>query len=383
LIGVDTLGKDACTCCHACVAVCRVGCIEIVADDDGFEYPAIDSSRCMKCNECYSVCQKSVPITANNGTTAYAAKAKSNGVRAASSSGGIFSLLASCVLQKGGCVYGAAIGHNAVVEHVRAADEETLCRLRGSKYVQSRVGLVYQHVLEDLALKRWVLFSGTPCQIGGLRKYLGHKGIDGKKLICQDVICLGVPPYKAWRKYLDDLNFHGDITVNFRDKRKGWTKPSLLISDGKRTYIRRNRYNAYSMAFLSGIMHRPSCYMCGYRDMRYQSDITLADFWGIHEVLPDFADECGVSLIMSHTRKGEDFFGFIGGEMEAVKVPLEKALHGNKRAATGMEPHPDRDAFLFEIRTGRFSKAVVKYVKGGWLKWIANAGRRILRNSRN
>lgn len=371
----------------------------MVPDEEGFEYPQTDTSACENCGMCENLCaapdrlacgdstrEGAAPGEAASGsaapgdaasegaavhkTCAYAAKAKSDTVRMASSSGGISALLARQIIAEGGVVYGAAVGANALIEHVRVTDEAGLSGLRGSKYVQSSMGSVLQMVAKDLAANRPVLFTGTPCQTGGLKNYLRKKRQSDSSLIYQDIVCHGVPPYKAWRKYLDDSGYHGDVSVSFRDKSSGWRDFSLRLAQPGRVYQRKAGRDPFYMAYISGIMLRRSCYECRYRNMRCSSDITLADFWNNHEVLPRFADDAGVSLVFVHTGKGEDALQSISAEILLAGVSVEDGIRSNRQAIIeGPVPHPKRDVFLTQIEAKNFRRLAVRYVKGGILRW--------------
>lgn len=353
--------KSACSGCSACAVACPVHCIEMVADDEGFDYPIVDEAKCTGCGLCDRVC---VPAPARPDaveTAAFAAKSKSDEIRRCSSSGGVFTALAERTLNGGGAVYGAAVGKNGVVEHIRVTSPEELARLRGSKYVQSRMGGIYARVREDLQNGLPVYFSGTPCQVGGLRNYLPkhHPG----QLVCQDLICHGVPSRKVWRKHLAELGFSGeeDIAVSFRDKTDGWTDFSMRISQGERVYRRRFGEDAYGRAFLSNIILRPSCHRCHYKQMRYRGDLTLADFWGVQEVLPDFFDRKGVSLVLVHTETGKKAFDEILPALEWKNVPLAPAIQGNRSPINGISPHPNRDRLLRRLDQKPFAELVGRY----------------------
>lgn len=351
-----------CAGCYACFAVCPRQCIQMKPDRDGFEYPEIDRTLCTDCHLCEKVCRLSPILKDAVNTMAYAAKAKSNSIRLESSSGGVFTLLAEWILQQGGAVYGVALNKDAAAQHIRVADRDELYRLRGSKYVQSRIGSVYKSVEEDLSQGLWVLFSGTPCQIGGLRNYLGEQSHDS--LLCQDLICHGVPPQKAWKKYLHEKGFDGNAEVSFRDKSISWASFSMRIKQGNRSYKKLFAKDAYGRAFLSNVMLRPSCYSCRYKGMNYRSDITLADFWGIQDVLPDFMDDLGVSLLLIHTKLGQKVFEEIEPELESRNISVEDAVRGNMSSITGVTAHPNRARFFNRIDNRSFEWLVSKYVKG-------------------
>lgn len=355
--------KQACSGCGACANACPKQCIAMTPDADGFEYPEVDRERCVECHLCERMCGPGPKRTDALETRAFGAKSQSLELRWSSSSGGTFTLMSERILEKGGVVYGAAIGKDAVVEHIRAADMDALLRLRRSKYVQSRMGNAYRQAKDDLSQGLWVLFTGTPCQIGGLRNFLA--GENTEKLVCQDIICHGVPPYKLWKKHLRELGFEGDADINFRKKATGWNYGyHLEISDEKRTYSKTFQDDPYGAAYLTNLMLRPSCHHCQYSGRNWRSDITLADFWGVERALPDFADDLGVSLALVHTQKGMELFDEAAPFMHTQQVDVESALWGNRFAVAGTKPHPKRNLFLQKIDHASFKRLAITYARG-------------------
>ena len=375
---ITITNKQDCSGCYACYSACPTQCIQMKADIQGFEYPAVDKSLCVECRICEEVCQKSKKRLDAARPVAYGAKAKSDETRLKSSSGGIFTLLSEWVLRKNGVVYGAAMVNGADVEHIRISQSIELDQLCGSKYVQSRIGTAYTRVKEDLDRGLWVLFTGTPCQIGGLRNFLREKNYE--TLLCQDILCHGVPPQKAWKKYLSEKGFdtQKDMKVSFRDKSTGWSAFSVVIQQGRRLHKKRFLKDSYMRAFLSDIMLRPSCYDCSYKNMSYRADITVGDFWGIERVAPDFADEYGISLVFNHSAKGKLVFEEIKQEMDYKNVTVEEAIQNNMNAVMGAREHGKRTLFFAKIDEKPFEWLVAKYVKGKlWIRAIRYIKRKL------
>lgn len=371
--------KSLCSGCTACVNVCPQKCIHMQPDDEGFEYPQVDAARCTNCHLCENLCEKSPPPPGQIPTLAYAAKALSAELRMASSSGGLFTLLAQWVIGQGGAVYGAAAGPDASVQHIRVTSTDELDALRRSKYLQSRVGTALHQARQDLEAGRWVLFTGTPCQIGGLQNFLGPRVFP--TLLCQDIVCHGVPPYKAWKKYLSEKGFSGSARFSFRDKTSGWASYAIHLSQPGHTLTLPGRKCAYIRAFLADIMLRPSCYHCHYKNMGYHGDITLGDFWGIEQALPDFSDDVGVSLVFVNTAKGQAALEQISSALALRPVPVEDARRGNATAIAGARPHPNRSLFFSQMDTRRFEWLVTKYVKGSLLsRALRRVGNKIKSN---
>ena len=305
---VDKKFQNECSGCSACAEICPVHCIKMTSDKQGFLYPEIDHNLCINCGACDRVCEsatfrnveETVPL-------AYAAYARDSQLRMQSSSGGFFSLAAEKCLEENGVVVGASMSPDCYhVEHTFVTNKESLQALRGSKYLQSHSEGVFHKIKSLLEEGTQVLFSGTPCQVDGLKAYLGR---DYDNLLCIDFICHGVPSEKTWKKYCDEIEEKSGrkiASVNFRHKKYSWeniTNPSLNKT-GELIYKSRNE-EPFLRLFLANYGLRPSCYECRHKGINRKSDITMADFWGIGNVLPAFSDGRGVSLILAHSSKGE------------------------------------------------------------------------------
>ena len=237
--------KENCYGCGACVAACPQSCIAMSRDEEGFEYPVVDSARCTECSKCHDVC----PFADLPDTTgfrlqplAYASWNLDENVRRASTSGGVFSALAECMLSKGGVVFGAAFEDSFTrVRHIGIATPEELIRLRGSKYVQSSTTDAFDQVRQELASERHVLFSGTPCQVAGLRNLLGPNTTG---LLTCDLVCAGVASPGVFAKYIEEQcrSFQAPtVAYSFRDKKQGWNFPVVSQSfENGRLYTRWN-----------------------------------------------------------------------------------------------------------------------------------------------
>lgn len=302
--------KSNCCGCWACVQQCPKQCISMQVDEEGFLYPDVDTSTCIDCGLCEKVCpvinqkEERIPLQT------FAAKNPDEEVRTQSSSGGIFSLIASYVIKRNGIIFGARFNDKWEVIHSYTDTESEIHKFRGSKYVQSQIGSSYNQAKTFLKQGRIVLFTGTPCQIAGLRLFLGK---DYDNLLTMDFICHGVPSPGIFRKYLQEAtndNISNIKRINFRDKSKGWKKFCFLMeyeqSDGsKKTMIQQLDKNPFRKGFLSNLYLRPSCHKCPAKSLKSGSDITIGDFWGIQNVLPEFDDDKGTSVIIANTSKGD------------------------------------------------------------------------------
>lgn len=262
----------------------------------------------------------------------YACYSKDNDNRIKSSSGAVFSLLAEMVLMKRGIVYGVAMSDDCYsAGFVEVTDAAELKCLRGSKYLQASVGSTYNKVRENLQNGKLVLFSGTGCQVNGLKRFLGR---DYDNLICVDVICHGVPSPKLWRKYVKHQEGVYDskmVSVNFRCKDKGWSDYGVdetFMGDKVTSHYISKEAHSYMQFFLRNYCLRPSCYRCTARRNKL-SDLTIGDFWGIDEVLPDMNDENGISLVLTRTQKGQETFDEIIPELIVSRTAYEDGVKKN------------------------------------------------------
>ncbi|MEG0701691.1 MAG: Coenzyme F420 hydrogenase/dehydrogenase, beta subunit C-terminal domain [Muribaculaceae bacterium] len=307
-------------------------------DSEGFLYPKVDASLCIDCKLCEKVC----PVINQNETrkpiAVYAAKNPNEEIRMKSSSGGIFSMLAESTINQGGVVFGARFNEKWEVIHDYTETVEGIIPFRGSKYVQSQIGDSYIKAQNFLKEGREVLFSGTPCQIAGLNKFLSK---EYDNLLTVDVVCHGVPSPLVWRDYLDHLYKTGKISaqsrkdtlpigsISFRDKRTGWKNFSFVIKDkgGKITVQETLHKNIFMQGFLNNLYLRPSCYACPSKAGKSQSDITIADFWGIQNYYPEFDDDKGTGLILINTQKASQTLSDLS--IESIKTSYNQALPGN------------------------------------------------------
>jgi coenzyme F420-reducing hydrogenase beta subunit len=299
-------------------------------DHEGFVYPHVDSKSCIECGVCSMICpQKQGQKQREEQTEIYAAYNTNENVRAASTSGGLFSMFAQWVLSQGGVVFGAAFTDTWMVRHEVAIKESEYARFRGSKYVQSDVTGIYQQVKTYLKDDIWVLFSGTPCQIDGLKAYLRK---DYEKLLTIDVVCHGVPSPKLWGKFLNWLkkkhNIKNFVDIRLRDKREGWEKCRVVFdfisnSCEKKSLVFFWGGDMYTNLFEQGISLRPSCNQCKYRSIVHPSDVTLGDCWHFQTYAPELFDNKGLSMIMLHTEKGKQLFKEISTSLVYKQIEPE------------------------------------------------------------
>ena len=353
--------KEYCTGCTACASICPTNCISMISDKDGFYLPSINSDICIGCNLCKKNCPINSPsksIYNNTPPTAYAAYSKNNEFRLQSSSGGIFSELAKNVINKKGVVYGAAFDKNFKVVHVCVDNEAELSKLRGAKYAQSDLNNIFKDVKYRLDNNQYVLFSGTPCQIGGLIAFLQ---CDYNNLLCIDFVCLSVPSPMAWNEYVKyraEEDFSGNFpkSINLRSKITGWSRYSysnVFEYNNHIKYSAKSSESLYMKLFGAGFISRKSCENCKFKGYNRISDITLGDFWGIWDILPKMDDNKGTSIVLIQSEKGKMIFDAISNRLIIQKVSLEDASSQNNAMITAINNNPKREDALRLIRSGK------------------------------
>lgn len=340
--------KQDCCGCTSCASNCPRGCITLAEDREGFKYPIVNADACTNCGACEKVCPVQNKSNAHRIMLAYAAQIKDKDVLLASSSGGMFSLLASHTLSKGGVVFGAVWADEHII-HTYIESETELYRMRGSKYAQSDLGSSFQQAHKFLRNGRYVLFTGTPCQIGGLKTFL-HKDYDN--LLTVDVACHGAPSPKVLSLYMKELKakYGEDTQLDFRSKTEGWQDYKVTAFSGDKHFFYENqKENIFMRGFLHELYSRPSCHECVFKVFQSQSDITLADFWGIKDVLPELDSYNGVSLVLIHTDKGRITTESLSTRMNLHAVETSVALRQNGALLHSEEAHPQRRDFFDRI----------------------------------
>lgn len=297
----------------------------------------------------------------------YACYNKDKDVRLSSSSGAVFSSLAEHVLNNNGIVYGVAMSEDCYsAEFIAVMDLNSLTKLRGSKYLQAKVGDTFKKVKADLQADRLVLFTGTGCQVNGLKKFLGK---DYSNLICMDVICHGAPSPALWREYAQYLEkkYNGKLKIiNFRCKYESWNNygvkkvlENITENSLKKFYVSKDK-EPYMQMFLRNYCLRPSCYECVAKKEK-MSDLTVADFWGIKEVAPEMNDGLGTSLVLIRTKKGQEIFDYISNTMKLKEVTYEAGVNGNPAEYRSCARPSQRDTFFDDMHTISFEELEGKY----------------------
>lgn len=329
-----TVDYEKCTGCGACVQRCPKQCISWAQREFEFRYPQIDKDACVNCGMCEKVCPIDKALEVRAGQKAYAAVHKDAEVLAKSTSGGAFTAIADAIFAQGGIVYGAAMLDDMQVKHIRTSGKDDFEGLRSSKYLQSDTGITYQMVEQDLRQGKIVLYSGTPCQIDGLKNFLGK---DYENLYTVDIVCHGVGSQAYFDKYMDYARErYGKIkALRFRSKEyAGWSCGGVVVvvdsSDCLKKIPYRDFDNYYYSYFLSGDIYRKSCYSCKYANTKRVGDFSLGDFWGVEALNLPLRTENGCSLLLVNNQRAMRLLDELKS-LDRVETTVEQAAHCNKQ----------------------------------------------------
>lgn len=351
---------NKCTGCMACYNVCQNHAIEMVENEEGFLYPIINKEKCIDCGKCKKVCPvNTVYKETFENMQCYAVMNQQEEDRMKSSSGGMISLFAKEILKHHGIVYGAELVHDEV-KHVRIDKVEDLYKILGSKYVQSKTGDSYLKVQKDLKNNKEVLFTGTPCQIEGLKSFLKT---EYEKLTCVSIICHGVPSPGVFRKYLREIENEKDThitNVNFRNKDYGWHEFSMQYSyeNGDKKTIPFTQ-DKYMRGFLNNYYLRESCYNCEMRfGKKNRADVIVGDFWGIENVFPDMDDNKGISAVIINSEKGIKLFQKLKNNITYKETTFADILKANPVLTSSVKYTKKRNAFFEKIKNEQIQTTI-------------------------
>lgn len=342
---MDTVYDDICFGCNACTQVCRRKAISMIEDIEGFKYPQIDMSICVDCGLCRKICPaNSSERYKQNNLRLLAVQSKDKISLLKSSSGGVFSLIAEEILSNNGVVFGAAFKEDMTCNHLVIESKDGLDVLRGSKYVHSDTNTTYIQVKNYLKEGRLVYYTGTPCQIAGLKAFL-NKSYDN--LITSDLVCHGTPSQKVFSLFISKISSaykQRVIEYYFRDKRiSGWACSSSCVTidkKGKRHYHIAHKYmSAYYNAFILGHLFREDCYKCPFADIHRVSDITIADYWGVNKYHHFEEERMGVSMVLLNSKKAIEIWNIIKAKTQFVESKMNFAVNTDN---TNLYQHSER-----------------------------------------
>ena len=349
---IELFDKKKCCGCGACMQICPKNCITMRADNEGFLYPVVDTSVCVQCGACEKVCPFNSVYEQQKPISTYGVINTNEQIRLTSSSGGAFTALARTILRQNGVVFGACFDKDYQVVIAYAEDEDSLEAFKGSKYVQAQVGESFSKCKFFLNQNKIVLFSGTPCQISGLKHFLKK---DYDSLYTVDVVCHGAPSPMVWETYLNwckrqNLGLSSVRNIFFRDKCSGWKGYSFTIKGQNCTLSTPYKYNPYMKAFLWDVILRPSCYECKAKAGASHADLTLGDFWGVDRIMPSVDDNKGVSLVLANSIKGKELLNKTV-ELNVFDTDYDKAVYYNSAIVNPVKPHPKRNYFFKNFRS--------------------------------
>lgn len=376
---IDVQDKKICCGCTACLQRCPKHCISLKEDQEGFLYPFVNKELCINCGICEKVCPFINPENPIPAISVCAAKNKDKLIRIKSSSGGVFLPLAKLIISKQGVVFGATFDSSFdKVLIVHGETEEEVLPMMGSKYLQAEVGSSYKEVENYLKGGRIVLFTGSPCQVAGLNKFLCK---NYSNLLTVEYLCHGVPSPGVWRKYKQEmlqnisaqraaagkntvlsssLNVIPAIAgIEFRNKSlHGWKKYSFVVREKSTFKVDKNSVllscyhykNPYMRGFLNNLYLRPSCYNCKSKNGVSHADLTIGDFWGVNTVIPKFDDDKGVSLVLVNSKKGKSYFKDLDMDVRYTELNVVHRMNGGFKERIPIPRY--RDVFFTSYQDG-------------------------------
>lgn len=365
-IYINDSNKSECCGCTACANICPKNAITMKEDFEGFLYPVVDKEKCINCG----LCKKTCPMINKNKREveieeAYALRTKDKNVLKNSTSGGFFTPIAEYMINNGGIVYGVGFDENLKVCHKEARTIEQVQEFRGSKYVQSYLGNIFKKVEEQLKNNKNVLFSGTPCQIEGLKNFLRK---EYKNLITVDVICHGTPSPKLWNEYIkyQEEKYKSKIKeVYFRNKTYGYHSGTmkLVFNNGKK-YYGSARVDYMLKSFFKEISSRPSCYNCKFKTRNHVSDITIYDCWSIEKLNSNVKDDdLGYTNIIVNSESGKDIIDKIIDKFEIYKVDIDNQIKCDGiMVEHSAIPNQNRDEYYKRLEKDGIEKNIKKYI---------------------
>lgn len=354
-----------CTGCRTCENICPENCISLIENNEGFLYPYINSKKCIKCNKCSKYCPIDHEFKFKDEVKQkyYLAYNKNDNELLNSSSGGVFYVIAKNIIKNNGVVFGATIDNKMQVFHCDIQNYDDLRKLSGSKYVQSNVNNTYKKVQEYLLTGKYVLYTGTPCQIAGLKMYLNK---DYSNLYTIDILCHGAPSQKMFTSHIKWLEGRYNKKIEyyqFRNKnisKWGDYHYCYKFTDSNKIYSDFALFDIFFKSFIKGQIFRDSCYSCKYASLRREGDFTIGDFWGVEEYYTDIDTNNGISILMINTNKASNLFEDISDDLIYRKTKIEWVMKNNHSLSHPVSKPMER-------------KKIFNYISAnGYEKWASN-----------
>ncbi|MBP3627785.1 MAG: Coenzyme F420 hydrogenase/dehydrogenase, beta subunit C-terminal domain [Clostridia bacterium] len=370
--------KKNCCGCSACEYICPKNAIKMLPDN-GFLYPVIDQDLCVDCGLCQKNCAFHKDTSKNPSNEAYAAKHIDMDIIKESSSGGVFTAISDYILNSGGTVYGADYNNDMVVFHIGTKDKQIRDRMRGAKYVQSNTSGVFDAMKTDISNGNPVLFTGTPCQVAAVKKLFGNR----ENLYTADIICHGVPSPEVWKKYVDFIERKYDkklVYYKFRDKTKGWRSyaAKLFFEDG--TIISHNNLTgSFIELFRYDVCLRDSCTNCPFTSLNRPGDITIGDFWGVENVMPQISDNMGTSAVIVNSEKGKKIIESISASLQLYPCSKEDIAKKQPPLKFPSSFSNKYNSFQHDFKTLPFDKVLKKYTRVGLKRKIIDFAKQIIK----
>lgn len=363
--------SEDCTGCYACYNLCRHHAITMEMDRQGFYRPSVSTDACIQCGLCIKKCPANRVVSRNEQPlNVYSGWSLDDNTRLSSASGGAFVEIAKAFIEKtDGVVFGVAMDDQLEARHVQVSTTEEIRKLQGSKYIPSHVDDTYLQVKDLLKKGRYVLFSGTPCQVAGLKSIVGH---EVPNLYTIDLICHGVPSerlFKDYIRYVEKRIGHSVRDVKFRCKKSSWIFYNMAINryvekNGTVKYEYEGKYfsDPFIRAFLRDNALRSSCYHCQYNSTRRVADFTLADWWGYraHKESDKDYERKGVNLIFCNTEKAQNLLSIANLDLE--ERTLEEAKQTNKSLSQPYDVPSTREEFWKDYEKMNFEQMVKKWM---------------------
>lgn len=375
---IEITNKENCSGCSSCANICPKNCITMQMDEEGFLYPKVNKLDCINCNLCEHSCPILNPILEEkHEQKAFLIQNKDEKIRKESTSGGAFTAIANYILSRGGVVFGASFDEDYVVKHIYVETERDLKKFRNSKYVQSEIGNTFVIAKHFLDSGRMVCFSGTPCQIEGLKSYLGKNYTD---LITVDVVCHAVSSPLLWKKYLDMKKHSMGNNINkamFRDKYYGYKYSTMTICSDKKEYHGGVESDQWLRAFFTEICDRPSCYQCKFKKRYRISDFTIWDCFTVDIFNKEMDDDKGTTRMITQSQKGEKTLGSIKHGVVCYPIDLDKSIDGVKEMFYSVKKNPKREQFVVDMQKMNGEDLLNKYFPETFRVRVERSVRRI------